>query len=248
MVCLSVAHAGGERDRPHGPAAGRPRDGARADDDRRDAPAAAAPARARRHGVVTAPAGRRGCGSSSRSTCRRRPRGARALPRRRGGPGRLAAARRGHVPRDARVPRASAGGRRGGGRRRAARRSRRASRPALALGDGLLLPPRRARVLTVALRTTPAAPRRSCRPRSSAGLAAAGVYAPEARPFRPHVTVARIRPGARAAPHGRRGARAGRVRRRRRRRSTARTYGAAAPRTSRSSRGRSADALQSLAA
>jgi 2'-5' RNA ligase len=32
----------------------------------------------------------------------------------------------------------------------------------------------------------------------SAGLAATGVYAPEARPFRAHVTVARIRPRARA--------------------------------------------------
>jgi 2'-5' RNA ligase len=32
----------------------------------------------------------------------------------------------------------------------------------------------------------------------SAGLAAAGVYVPEARAFRPHVTVGRLRTGARA--------------------------------------------------
>ena len=31
------------------------------------------------------------------------------------------------------------------------------------------------------------------------GLAAAGLYEPEARAFRPHVTVARLRPGARSA-------------------------------------------------
>jgi RNA 2',3'-cyclic 3'-phosphodiesterase len=68
--------------------------------------------------------------------------------------------------------------------------------PSLALGDGLLLPPRRARVLTVALVGDGALP--ELQAEVSAGLAAAGVYTPEARPFRPHVTVARIRPGARA--------------------------------------------------
>jgi RNA 2',3'-cyclic 3'-phosphodiesterase len=66
----------------------------------------------------------------------------------------------------------------------------------LALGDGLLLPPRRARVLTVALADGGALA--ELQAEVSAGLAAAGVYTPEARPFRPHVTVARIRPGARA--------------------------------------------------
>jgi 2'-5' RNA ligase len=66
----------------------------------------------------------------------------------------------------------------------------------LALGDGLLLPPRRARVLTVALADDGALV--ELQAELSAGLAAAGVYAPEARPFRPHVTVARIRPGSRA--------------------------------------------------
>jgi 2'-5' RNA ligase len=66
----------------------------------------------------------------------------------------------------------------------------------LALGDGLLLPPRRARVLTVALTDDGALA--ELQSEVSAGLAAAGVYTPEARPFRPHVTVARIRPRARA--------------------------------------------------
>ena len=69
--------------------------------------------------------------------------------------------------------------------------------PALALGDGLLLPPRRARVLTVALEDAAGAVS-SLQSEVSGGLAAAGLYTPEARPFRPHVTVARIRPGARA--------------------------------------------------
>jgi len=68
--------------------------------------------------------------------------------------------------------------------------------PALALGAGLLLPPRRARVLTVALADDSGALTR-LQGEVSDGLAAAGVYTPEARPFRPHVTVARIRPGAR---------------------------------------------------
>jgi 2'-5' RNA ligase len=67
----------------------------------------------------------------------------------------------------------------------------------LALVDGLLLPPRRARVLTVALGD----PEERLAPLQAtvgAGLAAAGLYEPEARPFRAHVTVARIRSGARA--------------------------------------------------
>jgi RNA 2',3'-cyclic 3'-phosphodiesterase len=68
--------------------------------------------------------------------------------------------------------------------------------PSLALGDGLLLPPRRARVLTVALVDDGALA--ELQAEVSAGLAAAGVYTPEARPFRAHVTVARIQSGARA--------------------------------------------------
>jgi RNA 2',3'-cyclic 3'-phosphodiesterase len=67
----------------------------------------------------------------------------------------------------------------------------------LALGDGLLLPPRRARVLTVALEDA-SGELRALQAEVSGGLEAAGVYTPEARPFRPHVTVARLRPDARA--------------------------------------------------
>jgi 2'-5' RNA ligase len=69
--------------------------------------------------------------------------------------------------------------------------------PALALAGGLLLPPRRARVLTVALADERGA-LAELQGELASRLAAAGVYTPEARPFRPHVTVARLRPGARA--------------------------------------------------
>ncbi|HKH17120.1 MAG TPA: RNA 2',3'-cyclic phosphodiesterase [Solirubrobacteraceae bacterium] len=69
--------------------------------------------------------------------------------------------------------------------------------PELALGDGLLLPPRRARVLAVAL-ADPDGALAPLQAAVSASLAAAGVYEPEVRPFRPHVTVARLRAGARA--------------------------------------------------
>ena len=72
-------------------------------------------------------------------------------------------------------------------------------RPALqaAVGAGLLLPPRRARVLAVALEDRGDA-LRGLQADVSAGLVAAGLYEPEARPFRPHVTVARLRAGARS--------------------------------------------------
>jgi RNA 2',3'-cyclic 3'-phosphodiesterase len=66
---------------------------------------------------------------------------------------------------------------------------------ALELGDGLLLPPRRARVLTVTLADETGS-LGALQAEVSEGLAAAGVYTPETRPFRPHVTVARIRSGA----------------------------------------------------
>jgi 2'-5' RNA ligase len=69
--------------------------------------------------------------------------------------------------------------------------------PALALGDGLLLPPRRARVLGVAL-ADPDGVLGALQARVAGGLEQAGLYRPEARAFRPHVTVARLRPGARA--------------------------------------------------
>jgi len=69
--------------------------------------------------------------------------------------------------------------------------------PELALGSVLLLPPRRARVLTVSLED-PTGALAALQARVSSALAAAGVYTPETRPFRPHVTVARLRPRVRA--------------------------------------------------
>ena len=62
--------------------------------------------------------------------------------------------------------------------------------PALALAQVLLLPPRRARVLTVAL----AGELAPLQARIAQRLEAAGVYTREQRPFRAHVTVARLRP------------------------------------------------------
>jgi 2'-5' RNA ligase len=69
--------------------------------------------------------------------------------------------------------------------------------PRLALDGALLLPPRRARVLCADL-SDPDGTLAALQARVSAGLAAAGVYTPEKRPFRAHVTVARLR--ARARP------------------------------------------------
>jgi 2'-5' RNA ligase len=69
--------------------------------------------------------------------------------------------------------------------------------PELAFGDALLLPPRRARVVAVAL-ADPGGALAALQADVSAALAAAGLYEPERRPFRAHVTVARLRPGARA--------------------------------------------------
>jgi 2'-5' RNA ligase len=69
--------------------------------------------------------------------------------------------------------------------------------PRLALGDALLLPPRRARVLCADLED-PDGTLAALQARVSEGLAAAGVYTPEKRPFRAHATVARLRPRARA--------------------------------------------------
>jgi RNA 2',3'-cyclic 3'-phosphodiesterase len=67
----------------------------------------------------------------------------------------------------------------------------------LRLGAALLLPPRRARVLTVALEVRDAS-LAGLHGEVGAALAAAGVFEPESRPFRPHVTVGRLRAGARA--------------------------------------------------
>jgi RNA 2',3'-cyclic 3'-phosphodiesterase len=69
--------------------------------------------------------------------------------------------------------------------------------PRLALAGALLLPPRRARVLCADVEDLDGA-LGSLQERVSSGLAAAGLYTPESRPFRAHVTVARLRPRARA--------------------------------------------------
>ena len=67
----------------------------------------------------------------------------------------------------------------------------------LELGDGLLLPPRRARVLCASVADVSGA-LGALQAAVSDGLAGAGVYAPEKRPYRAHATVARLRPRARA--------------------------------------------------
>jgi 2'-5' RNA ligase len=69
--------------------------------------------------------------------------------------------------------------------------------PHLAVRGALLLPPRGARALAVAL-DDPGGSLAALQARVSEGLAEAGVYAPEARPFRAHVTIARLRPRARS--------------------------------------------------
>jgi RNA 2',3'-cyclic 3'-phosphodiesterase len=68
--------------------------------------------------------------------------------------------------------------------------------PRLRLAGALLLPPRRPRVLCAEVEDLDGtlAALQAC---VSDGLAAAGVYTPEKRPFRAHVTVARLRPRAR---------------------------------------------------
>jgi 2'-5' RNA ligase len=68
--------------------------------------------------------------------------------------------------------------------------------PRLALGAGLLLPPRRARVLTAEISDVDGE-LAALQADVSAGLEQAGVFTPESRPFRAHVTVARIRPRVR---------------------------------------------------
>jgi 2'-5' RNA ligase len=64
-------------------------------------------------------------------------------------------------------------------------------------GPLLLLPPRRARVLAAAV-ADPDGSLAALQAQIAAGLAATGAYEPEHRRFRPHVTVARLRPRARA--------------------------------------------------
>jgi 2'-5' RNA ligase len=72
-----------------------------------------------------------------------------------------------------------------------------ADRVPLSLGAALLLPPRRARVLCASVVDASGA-LGALQAAVSGGLAAAGVYEPESRPFRAHATVARLRSGARA--------------------------------------------------
>jgi RNA 2',3'-cyclic 3'-phosphodiesterase len=65
--------------------------------------------------------------------------------------------------------------------------------PRLALDGALLLPPRRPRVLGADV-ADPDGTLAALQARVSDALAATGAYAPEGRPFRAHVTVARLRP------------------------------------------------------
>jgi 2'-5' RNA ligase len=69
--------------------------------------------------------------------------------------------------------------------------------PRLALGEAAWLPPRRPRVLAVDLADEDGALVR-LQARVSDALAARAAFVPEKRPFRPHVTVARVPRGARA--------------------------------------------------
>ena len=69
--------------------------------------------------------------------------------------------------------------------------------PPLALGPGAWLPPRRPRVLAVDL-ADEAGALADLQARVSDALAARAAFEPEKRPFRPHVTVARVPRGVRA--------------------------------------------------
>jgi 2'-5' RNA ligase len=69
--------------------------------------------------------------------------------------------------------------------------------PRLTLGRSLALPPRRPRVLTAAI-VDHDGTLAELQAWVSRELAARGLYEPEARPFRPHATVARLRPDAKA--------------------------------------------------
>ena len=72
-----------------------------------------------------------------------------------------------------------------------------ATAPRLALGPALGLPPRRPRVLTAEVEDRDGT-LAELQAVVSRELAARGLYEPEARAYRPHATVARLRPGARA--------------------------------------------------
>jgi 2'-5' RNA ligase len=68
--------------------------------------------------------------------------------------------------------------------------------PAVSLGPARWLPPRRARVLTVEM-DDPGGEVAALHARVSDAMVQAAGYVPEKRPFLPHVTVARVRRGAR---------------------------------------------------
>jgi 2'-5' RNA ligase len=68
--------------------------------------------------------------------------------------------------------------------------------PSLALGEAAWLPPRRPRVLAVDLADEDGAAT-DLQARVSDALVAGAAFEPEKRPFRPHVTVARVPRGAR---------------------------------------------------
>ena len=76
---------------------------------------------------------------------------------------------------------------------------RASARPAadLALGDVVLLPPRRARVLCAEVEDRSGA-LHALQGRLAEALAAAGLHEPERRAYRPHATVARLRAGERS--------------------------------------------------
>ena len=183
-VCVCLAVAGGERIERTLQLPGGAGHGARADDHRGDAPAAAA---AR---WLTS------CGCSSRWSCRRRPawrsrRSATPPTRPCGAPcptSRCTSRWRswaGGPPQDveavaALLP-ACAGAAGAAGARRAAAAASEARAGAVRRG-----------------RRTPAASWRRSRRASSDALAGAGLYEPERRPFRAHATVARLRSGARS--------------------------------------------------
>ena len=70
-------------------------------------------------------------------------------------------------------------------------------RPRSPSAAALLLPPRRPRVLCAEV-SDPTGALAALQSAVSADLEAAGLFEPEQRRFRAHVTVARLRPGARA--------------------------------------------------
>lgn len=69
----------------------------------------------------------------------------------------------------------------------------------LSFAEAVLLPPRRPRVMAVRL-DDPSGACRRCQASVAQGLAAAGLYAPEERPWLPHVTIGRAREPVRGVP------------------------------------------------